>query len=917
MVTRIKQRTVSPDLVYGMMLVTRSPETREYLREVGDSLRRAALYENIEDSRSGASGVPAPVARRGQRGVDVAAVWKIAAEKLYKSGDLLALATREAMQNSVDAIRASYRSRGALHVPKGEGYFSVTLRTTGTNAEGRNIGEIVFEDNGIGMDVKTLEEKLMNLGATSKPSGIGEGGEEIPAERGSPASAGGFGMAKAVIFGVSTTDNVEIHTRNTHLITIPGTYDYEVTEGVEPRRGTKITVRDVIIRDEWSHLFESGLNAQTRVKNILAYSDTPDVSLMFNGDMVTPFFSGRRGSKLEFSFPIPWGEGNATEIRGYRRGVGTGSGLLYIRLNGLFQFSERPDGNVALPSDIVLDVETTNKPTKREYPLNASREDWNPNSPSAASYAQIKKNVSNEAASAAQRKQWTTYLPDSSDEREREGAAEFASQFREVAEDPDFVATLNELASGMVDFYEKQKPETQQRSTRGQPAPRDPGTPEPPQGPADPYDNFRSWSGVMPRSTGEAQTEEGRKKLGTVVLDVVRHVAEGGEPAEWAVDLASTLQRGEAITPDDARRLIDAIQVTRERGSRSASGETVAQDTTTLSVILAQLNRMIVASSEVHPAATPETVAKARKRAEDVNPFGAAGAVKVNTETYDKDAARKFMRNAKKYIPMLVLWDMTLRMIAGEGSFGTQKETGRVLKVTIPFKPGFVLDSTVRGLTTSDGDIGTRSFKNFVLLQPDKFEEVIDAFKEKPWAIAGYLHGVASHEVAHLPFMGQGHNEPWAVQREDLGFSTAHLLPAIEQLVVKLLKAFGVKETLSPVHRKRVDAALEAERKQGRTRRVEESAMKYAMQIQRLESEVVLVKSDRDRYRAIVDTMREGWAFAQKLLRAQEYHEFRGFLTSGQGSLFLPPGTSVDQLLLALDTYPKIAADVFLGPRGT
>ena len=217
---------------------------------------------------------------------------------------------------------------------------------------------------------------------------------------------------------------------------------------------------------------------------------------------------------------------------------------------------------------------------------------------------------------------------------------------------------------------------------------------------------------------------------------------------------------------------------------------------------------------------------------------------------------------------------------------------------------------------------GTRSFKNFVMLEPLKFEEVIEAHKDRPWAIAGYLHGVGSHEVAHLPHMGQGHNEPWAVQREDLGFATAHLLPAIEQLVIKLLKGFGVKDTLSPAHKKRVDAAVEAEAAKQRTRRVEAGAVQYLMQIRKLEAEakslrdeVGMVQADRDRYKNIIDSMKDGWELARRVLMAQEYHEVRAFLTSGPGASLLPPGVSVQSLLAALEKYPQVAVDVFVGSR--
>ena len=45
----------------------------------------------------------------GELEADVAALWRMMAQNIYKGGDLPALATRETLQNSVDSIRKAYR----------------------------------------------------------------------------------------------------------------------------------------------------------------------------------------------------------------------------------------------------------------------------------------------------------------------------------------------------------------------------------------------------------------------------------------------------------------------------------------------------------------------------------------------------------------------------------------------------------------------------------------------------------------------------------------------------------------------------------------------------------------------------------------------------------------------------------------
>ena len=103
-----------------------------------------------------------------------------------------ALATREALQNASDAIKAAVRARKTR---TGTGRFEVTW-----DAERR---ALTWADNGIGMDTTTILEKFLSLGESGKSDASS-----------SEEAAGGFGVAKAVILGTSTSLSWELHSRD-------------------------------------------------------------------------------------------------------------------------------------------------------------------------------------------------------------------------------------------------------------------------------------------------------------------------------------------------------------------------------------------------------------------------------------------------------------------------------------------------------------------------------------------------------------------------------------------------------------------------------------------------------------------------------------------------------------------------------
>jgi hypothetical protein len=154
------------------------------------------------------------------------------------------------------------------------------------------------------------------------------------------------------------------------------------------------------------------------------------------------------------------------------------------------------------------------------------------------------------------------------------------------------------------------------------------------------------------------------------------------------------------------------------------------------------------------------------------NPFGRFAGLRIAKKTYDRGRAYRFKKGYAKWVPYLLAWDGTLRLVASEA------------RIRRAFRPGFVLDDGVVGEA-----IERPGPRRFIFIHPDRFAQVVKAHRERPLAIAAFLHGIAVHELSHLDGrMGLGHDESFIAAREDLGAATAHLLPAIAVLVSKLLR---------------------------------------------------------------------------------------------------------------------------------
>lgn len=276
---------------------------------------------------------------------NVSAMWTLAAEKLYGSYvDVPVISTREALQNSRDAIRQRVRAR---QMGVKDGVFRVSW-----DPETRTLG---WEDNGVGMSQKTVDTKFLSLGDTTKI---------VTANR-QEVQAGGFGLAKAVLLGASQNFHWTLHTLDRRWVARG--FDQKIAIRTAPfLQGTQLVVEGVASKHDRAWVDGVYRTAAERISAFLATNDLP-FQIFFNGVEVPSAFSGRAKRVDE---GIVWGPGTTGEVRVYRRG--RAGGRVYVRLFGLTQFSHSLAGGEA-DFDVVVDLETSIAPTQDGYPFTASR----------------------------------------------------------------------------------------------------------------------------------------------------------------------------------------------------------------------------------------------------------------------------------------------------------------------------------------------------------------------------------------------------------------------------------------------------------------------------------------------------------------------------------------------------------------
>ena len=452
------------------------------------------------------------------------------------------------------------------------------------------------------------------------------------------------------------------------------------------------------------------------------------------------------------------------------------------------------------------------RPGARGYPFNAARDALQ--DAARWAFSDLVDEVERENESVGRNLEDEVFDPESNDDRERRGAQELADLAAEAFADEAFQRALADAAGGIADFYAERakdpgvQPEVASAAPAGTKARRPEDTPT--RGPVlPPKITLRASNGVSPSSPADAARQ--LRDLLTTADEA--WLAAGGDQArrsltsrvERALDRAES---GEAFDERDVAALEGAMARAGEIALSAAGGGLVQAAGTV------RLGEWVLT---VVPATEQGERRKKRKR----NPFGGLAGLRISRKNYDRRKAGRFKKGFQRWIPHLTAWDATLRLVAAEA------------RIRRRFKPGFVLDDELIGLTTSSAS-GT----NVVYLHPDRFAQVVKAHKQRPLAIAAFLHGVACHELTHLDGrMGEGHSEEFVAAREDLGHATGHLLPAIAVLVTKVL---GLK--LKPSEEQKQTAKLE--RQLAAARAKAKGSKKVGASVARLEAELKQARAE-------------------------------------------------------------------------
>lgn len=695
----------------------------------------------------------------GRLKADVKAIWHSMARNLYTSGDLTSLAVREGLQNSVDAIVEAIK-RGQVTT----GRFDVTYDAS------QKI--LTLADNGIGMSYAetadgTELDPECTLAAFLTLAKTGKSKEED--------SGGGFGLAKAVILGAAPNGLWTLHTRDKLVRSTPdsATTDY-VIEDAPMRQGTLITLYGVPDDKARSIMLNSSAATVDRIKYTLALCDTPDVELRLNGVRILPTFPHDGGRPISYEWP--WGEKITARVRRFDR-TDNSQGAVWVRIasgkrNYLLQWSQvgsRP----AQTWDIVVDLNIKIRPKNPEYPIKGSRDGFIDSTPAATAFRALIR-AQEQQAEAATTTEWSIIEPDEDADNSDELAA--------WADDPQIKAALDGI-EGVIDDYYREAHKVHGSLDA----------------PADAVSDAPGGAAEEDREAGlEASGADRvpvpRRKLGAAAIDdnasardvgsALRELVTGGSgdlsEVAYGVERAiEQLERGQSITEHTADAVFEALE-------KRADDEGIVGQMT-----IARVGEAL--SRHVASVYSNTGAAEAKKRAQKLNPFGRI-LIKISNQhydhvmtdengktlldrqgrpKYDTKRSRKFMRRYKRYLPHLIAWDMTVRLIH------------KTVEFSIPVSTGFVLDGTARGLCTFERG------KSWVLLNPESLEAYIESHRKDPLSIAAFLHGVASHEIAHVYNIrgyGDGHDQEWAKHREDIGFATMQLLEPIMLGVMKLFK---------------------------------------------------------------------------------------------------------------------------------
>lgn len=255
--------------------------------------------------------------------------------KLY-SGNPVLIATRELLQNSVDACKRA-------NVPPD---ITISIKVQQKSTEDRDcVVTVVCDDNGCGMSEEELVNDFLCLGGTSK-TGRGE--------------VGGFGIAKAAIMAGSfwSVDTLS------HHIDLNDVISGNDIGTIPEREGTRVTIQ-----------FDMDYFFLWYFEEICGIIYTSDVDIKFEFDTDTKHYrDDHAGLHHKLNTLVNYNDWTGYGIEAIDIDYITISSRSFVRLNGLTQFRYVSGGSSKRKSNILIDIHTQEDPSSKAYPLTMSRE---------------------------------------------------------------------------------------------------------------------------------------------------------------------------------------------------------------------------------------------------------------------------------------------------------------------------------------------------------------------------------------------------------------------------------------------------------------------------------------------------------------------------------------------------------------
>lgn len=716
-------------------------------------------------------------------------MWKYFTNETYQSRDLPLLAVREALQNSRDAIRIAVETG---QIKKNEGRFDVIVD--------RNRKSLTFRDNGTGMS-KAILKRFLSLADSPKQDkeldatieltvrkykrkhGTGDGafyvrlnglyqfkeGKDVYSSKKildadyvldytTSGATGGFGVAKAVILGCSTTFNWEIRTQN-FLMTSEQVQQGQVVQTDLPYfAGVEITIYDIGYLDYSPDTYDHQ-KLEDRIRDQLAFNYLPSITLTINGEKVQPYFPDTRGQQLPES----------TELNTILNDLRGGSGV----------------------------------PGTPDYPFNLGRDRFN-----STQTAQAFRNFQG----LAQKEEPTKVEPEDEihDPRESEakpGHEEIQEQVAKILNDDAVKALVQAGAKVARDFRKAQEKESRVKAeaqakaeSREQRSEERAGT-----GP----------SSYVPREVTYAPreatpTEQAMDAAVDQEVEIKRAEQKQVDPEEIFQSKLTVLSNylsayyelagakyydrqhvgvcvrllrdwagfgwfgyyGERVSRYNVKNLYDALDVIQKNAAKPGVGG--INFVLSIEAALEDVLRDLLAAHKVSKLDIDEV----KRTRLSGNPFGAFAGLYIKRKgflnregKYNSAGVLKFKKNYAKYLPSLVLWDQLLRMVIDT--------YGQVHK---EIYPGFVLADDTIAIYIPQIDT--------IAVNPFFFQQAKDSYNNSR-DLAAYLHGLICHELAHAirgtGHGSNGHDEQFSIIREDIAFHTYSLIPAFSRLLSEVL----------------------------------------------------------------------------------------------------------------------------------